>query len=591
MNIRQIVRAVVPLEIRRVIWRKMHRSGLSWSRDQLHKARDLHNAWRLDEAMSVINALTEREPELAAAKFVKADILIDIGRHEDAAAVLYDLLQKDPLNVEAINQLRSIGRQVQVSTDVVHLQLRMRPITPALYLSAVKYLNAWSFFPYARDLGYQALAGLGDTAAEHITDGLLAQISFSYERMGLLDEAIDVLLRVKGKGARKAAKESIARCEMERGNAALGAATLGYPVLWHGEPVPYHRTLLPILYAMDKIGLAHLSYRTRRSSILVANTFGMPAPSDIDIKSGKYRNQDALILAEGGPGDEIRIASTFRQLVPYFHRLRITCDPRLEAIFTRTFPEIEFVPVARHRQQFRSEQSTDRLNLPHRAFSSFVNDTAMDIGRRSGFVCAALDILGEFRATRDDFRVAPSRLVAAPPPIDLVPAKSSKLRVGIAWRSLLRSNTRDVHYLEAEELAPLAAVPNAEFWLLQSGVTPEEQLELDRVLPGTRTFPGLDIKDDLDGLATSISTLDVVVSPGTNIVELAGMLDIPTILLSTSHATSWRRNEDGSDVWFERGKVMFADPIENRQALMQCVATELSARADNKKEDYSEAKD
>lgn len=579
MNMRDVLRAVIPLEIRRIIWRKLHRSGLSLSRDQLHRARDLHNAWRLEEAITAIDLLTRREPDLAPAKFVKADILIDLGRHEDAAAVLYELLQNDPLNVEAINQLKSIGRQVKVSPDVVGDQLRTRPITPALYLSAVKYLNAWSFFSNAKDLAYEALDHFGATAPEHISDGLLAQISFSYERMGLLDEAIDVLRRVKGKGARKAAKESMARCEMERGNATLGAAILGFPVLWHGETVPYHRTLLPILYAMDEIRLAHLSYRTRRSSILVANTFGMTAPSQIDIKSGKYRSQDALILAEGGPGDEIRIASAFRQLLPYFNKLRITCDPRLEAIFARTFPEIEFIPVARHRQQFRSEQTTDRLNLPHRAFSSFVNDAAMDIGRRSGFVCAALDILGEFRATRDDFRAAPARLVAAPPPADLVPVKSSKLRVGIAWRSLLRSNTRDVHYLEAEELAPLASVPNAEFWLLQSGVTPEEQLDLDRVLPGTRSFHGLDIKDDLDGLASAISTLDVVVSPGTNIVELAGMLDIPTILLSTSHATSWRRNEDGSDVWFQRGKVMFAEPIENRKVLMELVALDLTERA------------
>ncbi|NMG42010.1 hypothetical protein GRZ55_22535 [Chelativorans sp. ZYF759] len=591
------VRLFVPMKLRRAVWRARARQGgdgiepyvdvvaaavsnKPTVREMLHKARDLHKQWRCEDALEAVNALIARAPAFAPAKFMKADVLIDLGDYGEAKNVLLGILDADPLSVHAINQLGSIGHQVDTSVETVERELSRQPLTGQLYLKAVLYLNEWSFFAEAKAFATEALAGLDSSSP--LRDPLLIALAFAHERTEEFSTAIDWLRKVKGEGARKTAAEAMARCEMERGNPALGAFILGHSIFSDEEPAPYNKTLLPILYALNDIEGAHLSYRKRGSSAMIANTFNMPSPDTIAIRSGRYKRQDALIFTEGGPGDEIRIASLYGELRSYFRKLRVTCDPRLEPLLRRSFSEIEFIPVARYRAQFRSMAAGDRLNLPNRAFWTFANDEAIRVANESGFVCSSLDLLGEFRASRDDFRYNPSRLIAAPPEPDKVPPNSPKLRVGLAWRSLLRSNTRDIHYLEAHDLVGLSKVPNAEYWLLQSAITPEEWDVLNRILPGAKFLSDLDIKDDLDGLASIISAMDVVVSPGTNIVELAGMLDISTILLSTSHATTWRRNPDGSDVWFERGKVMFVDPVWDRRTLMREVCKELKQRSKNK---------
>jgi tetratricopeptide (TPR) repeat protein len=601
---RSVVRKFVPLRVRKAVYRMRHARSESAStsfgpllveaisagisheptvREMLHQARDLHKHWRLTDALETVDKLLLRAPSFVPALFVKSDILIDLGAHDEARDVTLGILERDPLNVQAINQLAAIGHRVVVSIDTVERELKRQPLTGPLYVKAVQYLNAWSFFSEAEAIALEALEVMGADTPQHITDALLIALAFANERTGDFPQAISFLRKVKGVGARKTAEEAIARCEMERGNPALGAAVIGHAIFWDGEPVPYNKTLLPILYALGDIENAHLSYRSRGSSQMIANTFKMPPPSTIAIKSGKYKRQDALIFTEGGPGDEIRIASLYGQIRQYFKQLRVTCDPRLETLLCRSFPDIEFIPVSRYRAQFRSKDANDRLNLPHKAFWTFSNDEAFRLAQDSGFVCASLDLLGEFRTNRADFRASPSRLRAIPPDPSVIPLASPEQRVGLAWRSLLRSNTRDVHYLDVADLAPLARVPNTEYWLLQSSITPEEWEVLKWILPDAKFLPDLDIKDDLDGLASIISAMDVVVSPGTNIVELAGMLDVPTILLSTSHATTWRRNSDGSDVWFERGKVMFANPVWNRAALMLDVTQELTNRAPQKK--------
>lgn len=597
-----MLRKIAPMGVRRAV-RRVRQNGANSATVQLvidvlhafgplerkrsraiNKTKRLLKSWKLPEALQAIDEFISQNPDLPsrAAFLLKAEILTDLGRHDEAKEVLLGVLAEDPLNVRLIAKLGGIGYRVDASPHIVADIFRSKPVDASQYVDAVRYLNEFSLFEEAKSFAQEALSVLGEDAPREIIDDLLLQLAFAHERTGGFEHAIDVLKSIKRAEARKVAKLQIARCEMERGNAAVGAACLGYPIFWKDTQVPYDKTLLPILYSLGEIELAHLSYRKRASSLAIASTFGMESPDGILVASGNFKDQTALIVAEGGPGDEIRIAAIYRQVATYFKQVRITCDPRLEPLLSRSFPEIEFIPVARYRQEFRAKSVEDRLNLPGRSLRSFMNDQALRAGRESAFVCSTLDLLAEFRPRREDFRNNPARLIPRAPDPKTISPNSEKLRVGLAWRSLLRSSTRDVHYLDVQELAPLADLDNVEFWLLQAAISEDEWAELQAILPDAVFLPKLDIKDDLDGLASVMSQLDLVVSPCTSILEMAGMLDVPTILMSTSHSTTWRRNRDGTDVWFERGVVMFANPVWDRAALMRDVTAEIGRRAISK---------
>jgi hypothetical protein len=332
---------------------------------------------------------------------------------------------------------------------------------------------------------------------------------------------------------------------------------------------------IPILYALGDIKGAHTSYRSRAISRSIAQRFNMPPPERLFIKSGDYRSKRALILAEGGPGDEIRMAAMYAEFGDWFKEITITCDPRLHSLLKRSFPNVHFVPVPRYRQQFRPGSLSDRASIQDPLLSTFMNDEALELAKSSDFVCSILDTLGEFRAERNDFRRMPSRLIPDERVVQTFADKSDKIRVGIAWRSILLSATRNLHYLDVADLEPLAKIQNAEFWVLQACASKEELELLSNILPSVNIVD-VDLRNDFEGQSALISTMDCVISPLTTIAELAGILGVCTYLLSTTHTTTWRKNADSTDVWYENGRLVYGTPVGDRESLMNKVADQIA---------------
>lgn len=116
-----------------------------------------------------------------------------------------------------------------------------------------------------------------------------------------------------------------------------------------------------------------------------------------------------------------------------------------------------------------------------------------------------------------------------------------KLRVGLTWSSNPANVLGRLKSIKLEQLAPLAAAPNVRFYSLQLGPAAEEV--------ATSPFPVIDHTAKLtDFVQTSglVSNLDLVISVETSVAHLAGALNHPVWLL-TSTPPDWRWMQDRTD--------------------------------------------
>lgn len=123
--------------------------------------------------------------------------------------------------------------------------------------------------------------------------------------------------------------------------------------------------------------------------------------------------------------------------------------------------------------------------------------------------------------------------------------------IGLCWRSSQASARRDRFQAGIEQMAPLLRLEGIRCVSLQIGLTDRE-----RALAGASLhhFPDLDLANDLDQALALASALDLVVSVGTWIVPLAGMVGTPAWYLSALR-DFWTLGQD-TIPWFRGMRVL-----------------------------------
>jgi hypothetical protein len=521
---------------------------------------------RLDRSIRLLYQALSNDPNNPVLRHMAADVLADLGRRNEAIGLTRDLLGLYPLDLRAIKRLSALGAPLQIDRGEV-LDLVMAEPSAIRMLDAMRVLNDASFFRDAAELAASAVFVEDDHI--EIRAAITIEHAFAIESLGDLHTAIELYDTVPvGTKARSRSASGHARCLLELGRIDEAEAVLRDVGAFVGGPIPYNLVLQSILYLRNDIRSAHLPYRHRKTSVILAAYFNKPDPSLLHIKDRSNADKRAFAFAEGGPGDEIRIASMYDELRSYFAGLTMTCDPRLTSLLCRSFSSIDFIPTPRHRKEFAAKDRADRSSITEQGLVAFVSDASAEAAQAADTVFTTLDALTELRGDRAEFRDG-SRLLPMPELIEKWQGltASPRIKIAIAWRSMLQSSTRDKHYLTVDDLAPLSRIENADFWIFQPGATTEELATVKAMLPGARV-PDIDLRDDFEEQAAFLSVMDYVISPLTTTAELAGMVGTRTILLSTTHISSWRRNADGSDAWYENGTLAVGEPIWNRLDLM-----------------------
>lgn len=231
-----------------------------------------------------------------------------------------------------------------------------------------------------------------------------------------------------------------------------------------------------------------------------------------------------LVVTEQGIGDELLFLSCLPDLLQDVPDPVVELDARFIPLYRRSFPGVDFIP----RQFVRGSSGQP------------VYDYARVIGRHGVTHHVHNGSLPRFY--RNDRTRPPTRdgyLAADRAGVEAWRERLAEVgpepKVGICWRSILRTPARSISYAPLELWDAVLSLPGIRFVSLQYD---ECRAEVDAVRKriGVDIWvpEGLDQLNDLDGTAALISALDAVLSTATSVCMLAAALGMPTYRIGPS---------------------------------------------------------
>lgn len=531
-----------------------------------------YSKWELNPALEKVEVVLAQKPKSRKALQLKVDILIAQGQHGLARSAAHTLVDHHPFDIRGRRALRAMGA-APPETSLEDAIRFINAVGPSAYVEAAECL-------YHEDMLEDALALCDDgLALQPSSKGLLkvkADTLFALQRY---DAALGAYKKLQPQHLVQALLGQ-ARCHFEIGN--LDAAEHAFQQAYAAEGWHTSSSLrAEIPQAKGDLRHAFQFYRQRPIDLLIAEKFGQKPPMSVDLRKDAHPGGRVFLIAEGGPGDEVRLSSLYEDVATVFGKaVHLTCDPRLQSILTRTFPEIRFIPVTRHRPDVPADMS-DRKTVGDHRLAPFMSDAAVDVAQTSSYVSMLSSVLPDLRPDRESFQEKTRRFLL---PDSLKTqqwrntTQSPRLKVGLAWRSLLTAVQRNRHYFSVEMLPDLLEM-NVDFWVLQPSITEDERSFLQQY--ENVYIPQIDLKDDIESQAALISCLDLVVSPFTTTGELSAAVGVETILIGYARAALWRRNQDGSDVFSPRTTIVTGSPLYDKPSAIEAAKAIVAERANN----------
>jgi ADP-heptose:LPS heptosyltransferase len=145
--------------------------------------------------------------------------------------------------------------------------------------------------------------------------------------------------------------------------------------------------------------------------------------------------------------------------------------------------------------------------------------------------------------------------------------------VGITWRSTRqKKDSVGLTYPNLQSIAEILKAHDVLWINLQYDDPNQQEANTLRKMSGARlhTLDGLDLKDDIDGLAAAMSEMDLVIGPANAPVVLAAAIGKPTVSLWTrSLRISWRtHNQPEATPWFRNMRIIERRPHEAWDAVV-----------------------
>ncbi|CAB4705756.1 unannotated protein [freshwater metagenome] len=238
--------------------------------------------------------------------------------------------------------------------------------------------------------------------------------------------------------------------------------------------------------------------------------------------NGEFLDGTLLAWGEQGIGDQILFAGMLPQLARHARAVMLAVDPRLVALFQRSFPGINIV----------SKDSP----LQHLAFDAHVVLGSIGQHLRKRWA--------DFPEKNHNYLFPNDNL--SPPIRERI--TDGSIICGLSWASRNNLNAADKSIL-LKDLQPILALKNVQAIDLQYGDTATERKQLhDEFALRITHVDEIDNFNDIDGLAALISACDVVVTISNTTAHLAGALGKPTLLmLPFGGGRHWYWHEERSD--------------------------------------------
>jgi len=473
---------------------KVCRTGLQAAGEQpallLNLAAALAANGHEQEAQAIYSKLAEQEPCWLEPRLQAADLQLQQGDLEGAAATLSSALQIEPNSLAAHNNLGQVwAAHGDVKKALQHYQ-RALEIDPNNFEVLVNLGNAYK----QADQLDQAIAVL-ERALGIRPDGIEAwhNLGVLYQDEGLSQAALDCF-------------EQALKIDPE--NATVRA----------------QRSLVLLAQEQFDPGWRDYEFRTKLPC------HGVAQLSDIPTWHGEsLAGRRLLVLAEQGIGDQILFTNCLRRLSPKPDGVIVSCAERLVPLLSRSFPEMTVVaddPDGRSRIGTFTEKIDYQIpygSLPHRTLGSSLPSLPSD---------------PLLRAKADRVAYWGDHLRQSQP----------SMLIGISWRGggvRKESNRRSTQLSEWHPF--FAAAPSCRWVSLQHGDADSQRDQPpNSIRPGFDIHPPIDPLADFDEFAALVAAMDLVITVDNTTAHLAGGLGVPTWLLLPRPAT-WYWFEDRED--------------------------------------------
>jgi Flp pilus assembly protein TadD len=260
-----------------------------------------------------------------------------------------------------------------------------------------------------------------------------------------------------------------------------------------------------------------------------------------------------LVYGEQGLGDEIMFASLFPDLARQVADVTLVCDPRLGALFRRSFPSFKVIAEPRAGQAERAQKLTGiGAAVAAGSLGRLYRRGASEFPSHGGYLVPDAGKVAQWR----------ERLAALGP----------GLKAGVSWIGGLQKTGRSRRSLSLEQMRPVLGLPGVSWISLQ--YTPASA---EIAASGMRIaeFPG--VTEDLDELAALVEALDIVVSVCNTTVHVAGALG-KEVLVMAPFVPEWRYGLSGERmIWYPSARVFrqarYGDWTEVLAAVGKALAT------------------
>lgn len=541
----------------------------------LRAARSSLGRWELLDALLYVNRSIGLLPKNAEAQQLHSFVLEVMGYHDAARSAILASRKLDRLNVRTLRMVRKYGLEIDEPAAIKDVQ-------------ALVAARKWT--AKAVNDGRLCLIELGArTEALELIDTALEQGAFPDEtayallrgdtlyRLGRFEEALaQVAPVVDGRQSHAEALNIRSMSAFEMGDFEAAEADAVAAIKARSKPGPrgFNNVLFHTRFDRGRCREAFEEHHHRPfTRALKEDIKGNYIQAFDDLK----RASSIVVVADYGVGDEIRFASIYPDLAEHFPGATVTCDPRLQTIFSRSFPKLKFLSVERWREEVVVRNPDSRAGVPSQRLTAHISRAALDAIEEADAFTSIFDLLAALRPTPNAFGKRGSYLVANPERVihwrRRVAAASTRglPNLALSWRSLLVGHSRNMHYLDVSDMKPLADV-QAKWWLFQPGYDEAEFSELRASLGNTSLIDGLDLVDDFEDQAALLCCLDGVVTPGTTLGELAGALGVPTLMFGRTHGARSRLRADGTDLWHPALRGIVSDPIDDAAATVSAIA-------------------
>lgn len=505
--------------------------------------------------------MSELQALLAAARRLE-----DQGRHAaalEAYQAAFAQSGQDPALAADLGRLALRMGEPVVAEQLLRLHVAASPQSIDGLIALAHALREQQRYPEALDLLAPAVqANPRHARLWSALGAVLVQQGRPHEALPFLDEAVRLdhrsgaALYARGNALADLGEHSRAIADYEAAIARLSKADR-------------ERVRVPL--ALSRLGAGDLGrgwddYRARFSSYSAKpvrfEIDAEPWPFDADEPADALVGRSLILVGEQGLGDEVMFANIVPDLLRSLGqggRLVLAVEERLVPLFARAFPQAE---VVAHETDAGAEGVMIRRAPAKADFWAPMGAPLRRLRRK------AEDFPQDPYLRPDPARVAHWRSVLA---------VWSGPKIGLLWKSLKLDGERQRQFAPFARWAPVLATPGVTFVNLQYGECADELAHAKATL-GVEVVqpPGLDLKQDLDGVAALCAALDLTVGPSNAAFNLAGAIGAPLWLIAPRGA--WTMLGTKTYPWYPRARCFETNAVDGWAATMTAVADALAER-------------